>query len=94
MSPRCSIWCVQNDFQANGSLGASRAPILLQNYDSLQMDQNEIPHYPGHLCVLSGVSKAIFKPVVHSAQTVLLSCVKNSTMSKMTKTSIYLSLVT
>jgi hypothetical protein len=57
------------------------------------MERNEIPHDPGHLGDLSGVSKAIFEPVVRLAQTVHLSCVKNSTISKQTKTSIHLSLV-
>jgi hypothetical protein len=32
------------------------------------MDQNEIPHDPRHLIVLSSVSKMIFEPVVCSAQ--------------------------
>jgi hypothetical protein len=32
------------------------------------MDQNEIPHDPVHLGVLSGVSKVIFEPVVYSAE--------------------------
>jgi hypothetical protein len=27
-SPRISIWCVQNDFLSNGTLGENRAPIL------------------------------------------------------------------
>jgi hypothetical protein len=80
-SPRCSIRCVQNDFQACGTLGASHAPILLQYEDSLQADRNEIPHDLDHLGVLSGVSKAIFEPVVGSVQIVHLSCVKNSTIS-------------
>jgi hypothetical protein len=67
---------------------------LAQYYVSRQTDQNEIPHDLGHLGVLSGVSKVIFEPVVRSAQTVHLSCVKNSTLSKRTETSIHLSLVT
>jgi hypothetical protein len=46
------------------------------------------------LGVLSGGSKAIFEHVERSAQTVQLSCVKNSTISKRTETSIHLSLVT
>jgi hypothetical protein len=58
------------------------------------MDLNEIPHDLGHLSVLSGVSKAIFEPMVRSAQTMHLSCVKNSTISKQTETSIHLSLIT
>jgi hypothetical protein len=31
MSPRSSIWCVQNDFQAYGTINANRAPILHQD---------------------------------------------------------------
>jgi hypothetical protein len=34
------------------------------------MDQNEIPHEPGHLGLLSGLSKVIFEPVLRSVQTV------------------------
>jgi hypothetical protein len=30
-SPRISIWCVQNDFLSNGTLGENRAPILREN---------------------------------------------------------------
>jgi hypothetical protein len=93
MSPRCSIRCVQNDFQAYGVLGASSAPILLHT-KTLQTNRNEIPHDTGHLGVLSGLSKAIFEPVVHSTQTVHLSCVKNSAISNWTETSIHLSPVT
>jgi hypothetical protein len=58
------------------------------------MDQNEIPHDPGHQGVLSGVSKAILEHVVRSAQIVHLSWVKISTITKRTVTSIHLSLVT
>jgi hypothetical protein len=66
--------------------------LILRLY--LQTDRNEISHDLGHLDFLSGVSKAILEPVVRSAQTVHLSCIKNSTISKWTKTSIHLSLVT
>jgi hypothetical protein len=55
---------------------------------------DEIPHEPHHLGVLSGVSKMIFKPVVRSAQTVHHACAKISSISKQTKTSIHLSLLT
>jgi hypothetical protein len=58
------------------------------------MDQNEIRHDPGHLGVLSAVSKAIFEPMVRSSQTVHLSCIKNSTISKWTEMSIQLTLIT
>jgi hypothetical protein len=44
--------------------------------------------------VVSGLPKMIFDPVVRSVQTVHLSYVKISTISKWTKTSIHLSLVT
>jgi hypothetical protein len=60
----------------------------------LQMDQNKIPHGPRHLGVLSSVSKTIFEPVVSLAQTVHLSCVKISTISKRTEFNFHLSLVT
>jgi hypothetical protein len=39
-------------------------------------------------------AKVISKPMVHSAQTVHLSCIKISTISKQTKTSFQLGLVT
>jgi hypothetical protein len=64
------------------------------NNKTLQMDRNEIPHDPGHLGVLSGVSKAIFEPVARLAQTVHLSCIKNSSISKQTNTSVHLTHVT
>jgi hypothetical protein len=60
----------------------------------LQTDRHKIPHDPRHLGVLSSVSKIIFEPVVSSAQTVHLSCVKISTISKRTESSFHLSLVT
>ena len=46
------------------------------------MERSEIPHDPSHLGVPSGVSKMIFEPMVHSTQTMQLSCVKISTISK------------
>jgi hypothetical protein len=60
----------------------------------IQTDQNEIPHDPRHVGVLSGASKMIFEPMVRSAQTVHLSCIKISTISKWTEMSFLLSLVT
>jgi hypothetical protein len=58
------------------------------------MEQSEIPQDPHHLEVPSGVSKTISEPLVHSAQTMHLSCIKISCISKQTKTSLHLSLVT
>jgi hypothetical protein len=46
------------------------------------MDQNEIPHDPSHLVVTSGASKMIFEQMVHATQSVHLSCVKISAISK------------
>jgi hypothetical protein len=93
-SPRSSIKCVQNDFQAYGMLGANCAPILQQDLHYLQTYRNEIPHDPCHLEVLSGVSQTIFMPMVCSAQIVQLSCIKIWTISKRTETSIHFSFVT
>jgi hypothetical protein len=57
-------------------------------------NRNKIWHDPHHLGVPIGESIMIFKPIVRSAQTVHLSCVKISTISKWTETSFHLSLVT
>jgi hypothetical protein len=73
---------------------ANRASILRQDLHYLQTDQNEHPLEPPHLGEPSGVFEMIFELVVRSAQTVHLSGVKVSTISKQTKTSIQLSLVT
>jgi hypothetical protein len=55
---------------------------------------NEILHDQHHLGVPSGPSKMISELTVRSAQTVHLSRINISTVSKRTKTSFYLSLVT
>jgi hypothetical protein len=57
------------------------------------MDRNEIWHDLHHLGVPSGTSKMISEPMVHLAQTVLLSCVKISTISKWTEPSFHMSLL-
>jgi hypothetical protein len=58
------------------------------------MDRNEIPQDARHLVVPSGASKMIFEPVVRSVKTVQLCSIKISTISKQTKLSIHLSLIT
>jgi hypothetical protein len=93
-SPRSVIGCVQNDFCAYGMFGTNRAPILHWHYHCLRMDWNEIPHDQCHIGDPSGASKTIFEPMARSTQTVHLSCVKISTISKQTKASIHLSLIT
>jgi hypothetical protein len=80
-SPRSTIGCVQNDFWAYSIFSTNRAPILNRHQHYLQMDQNDIPQDPCHLLVLSGASKMISEPVLRSAQTMCLSCVKISTIS-------------
>jgi hypothetical protein len=93
-SPRTTIDCVQNDFWANGMFGANRAPILYRHKHYLQPDRNKIPPDPRHIIVPSGVSNTIFEPLVRSIQTVHLCCVKITTLSKRTKPSFHLSIVT
>jgi hypothetical protein len=77
-SPR-TIACVQNDFWA--MFGANCAPILHWLH-YLQMDWNKIPHDQCHIGDPSGVFKMIYDPTTRSAQTVNLSGVKVSTISK------------
>jgi hypothetical protein len=60
----------------------------------LQTDWIKLPLEPRHLGVPSGVSKTISEPMVHLDQTMHLSCVKISTLSKWTETSFHLSIVT
>jgi hypothetical protein len=57
------------------------------------MDQNEILHDLRHLVVPLGAYKMISKPTIRSAQTVHLSWIRISTISKWTETSFHLSLV-
>ena len=58
------------------------------------MDQNNLPLDPRHIGVSSGVSKMISEPMVRSAQTVHVPCVKINTMSKQTETSFHFTHIT
>ena len=49
------------------------------------MEGSEIPHDPRDLGVPSGESKTMSEPIVHSTQTVHLSCIKINTISKQTE---------
>jgi hypothetical protein len=93
-SPRSTIGCIQNDLCAYGTFDANFAPILHWHYHCLWMDGNEISHDQCHIGDPSGASKMISEPMLRSAQTVHLSCVKINSISKQTKTSINLSLIT
>jgi hypothetical protein len=52
------------------------------------MKRRDIPHEPRHAGVLSGASQMISHSMVRSTQTVHLSCVKISTISKRTELSL------
>jgi hypothetical protein len=58
------------------------------------MDQNELPIDQRHLEVPSEVPKKISMPVVHSAQTVNLSCAYINTISNGNEMSFHLTHVT
>jgi hypothetical protein len=58
------------------------------------MDQNELPVDQCDLEVPSGVPKKIYMPIVHSAQTMHLSCVEINTISKRSEKSFHLTNVT
>jgi hypothetical protein len=94
LSPRSVIGSTQNDYWAYATFYTNHAPILHWHLHRLQTDRNEIWHDPCHLGVLSGASKTFSKPMVRPVQTVYLSYVKIRTISKQTKTSFLLSLVT
>ena len=84
----------QTDVRAYGTFDAKRATILHRRQRCLQTDQNEISHDPCHLGFPSHASKMISEPMVRSAPTAHLSCVKISTISKRTEMSFHLSLDT
>jgi hypothetical protein len=55
-------------------------PSYVKN-NTLYMEQNELPLDPRHIGVPSGASKKIFQPMLHSAQTMHLSCAEINTVS-------------
>jgi hypothetical protein len=91
--PRSTIRCGQNDFWDYGTLWRKPCSYLAPTL-KLSPNQNEIPHGPRHQGVAPGASNTISKPMVRSAQTGHLSCIKISTISKRTEPSFHLSLVT
>jgi hypothetical protein len=58
------------------------------------MDRSKLPLEPCHVGVPSGVSKMIYQPMVHSAQTKHVSCDKLNTISKRMETGFLLTHVT
>jgi hypothetical protein len=87
-SPSGTIECVQNDLWAYGTSSTNHAPILHRHFHYLQTERSEITHDPCHLEVPSGASKTISKPKLHPTQTVHLSSIKISTVSKRTELSL------
>jgi hypothetical protein len=53
------------------------------------MYQNKLPFHPRHLGGPSGVAKKISMPMVHSMQTVHLSCTEINAVSKRTEASFH-----
>ena len=70
------------DFLAYGMFHANRAPILRQDYHSVQTDRTDLPLEPLHLGLSSGASIMVSEPMVHYAQTMHQSCTKTNTVSK------------
>jgi hypothetical protein len=68
--------------------------VQIVHLSCIQTDRNGIPHDPSHVGVPSGVSKMISEPMIRSAKIMQLSCVKINTISKRTKKSFQLSLIT
>jgi hypothetical protein len=108
-SPRNSIGCVQNYFEplvrSTQTMHLScikistiskwtKRSFQLSLVTCIQMDRNGIPHDSSHVGVPFGVSKMISEPMIRSVQKVQLSCVKINTISKQTKRSFQLSLIT
>jgi len=89
--PRSTIGCVQNGFLAYAALCANLAPILHRNSHCLQSYRSKITYDTRHLGVPSCASRLISKHLVCSMQTVHLSCIKITTISKQTEPSIHLS---
>ena len=89
-SPSGTIESAQNNLWAYGTSSANHAPILHQPNTVSKQKRNEIPTDQDHLADPSVASKTISMPMVHSTQTMHLSCVKISTLSKRTESSFYL----
>jgi hypothetical protein len=85
-SPRSSIGCVQDDFQAYHTFGTNCATILRQDEHCLETDSNKLQVEPRHLGVSSGASKMIYDLMVRVAQSVHLYCTDTNTVSKRTET--------
>jgi hypothetical protein len=93
-SPRRSTSCVENNFRAYSTFGASSAPVLHHDYHYLQMDWIKFSLEPRHLGIPSGVSKTISELMVRLAQTGHLSCIDTNTISKRTEMRFHMTHVT
>jgi hypothetical protein len=79
-----SLWCVR----------CKLCTYLLSRLTLFPNGLNQASTWASHLGVPSGASKMISEPTVHLAQTVHLSCVKISTISKQTESIFHLSQAT
>jgi hypothetical protein len=68
--------------------------VQIVHLSCIQTDRNGIPHDPSQVGVPFGVSKMISEAMIRSVQIIKLSCVKINTISKQTKISFQLSLIT
>jgi hypothetical protein len=92
-SPRGSFECVQND----SSLWYIQRKPCTNLASRLALSPNgpkRASTWASSPRTTMGASKMFSKLMIHSVQTVHLSCIKISTISKRTKTSFHLSLVT
>jgi hypothetical protein len=89
-SPWSTIGCVQNDFWAYGTFGLNHAPMLpnTNNISERTEVRFEMTHVTSKFHQVH--PKLFLSLMVHSAQTMYLSCIKISTISKWTRTSFHL----
>jgi hypothetical protein len=92
-SSRSIIGCVQNDFWANGTFSAKPCTYIVPTLTVSPNGSKRDSTWPTRLGLPSGAFKTISEPIIRLAQTVHLSCVKISTISKRSQTSFHLSLV-
>jgi hypothetical protein len=86
-SPRSPIECVQNDFLCLWYVRCKLCTYLCTDTSTVSKRTKTRFHTTRHLRVPSGTSKTIYEPMVRSVQTMHISCVKISTISKRTEQS-------
>jgi hypothetical protein len=87
-------WVCQKWFMSLWYVRCKLCTYLLSRLALFPNGLNRASTWASHLGLPSGASKTISEPMVRLAQTMHLSCVKISTISKRNEMSIHLSLVT